>query len=208
MTQLGFFVDSSKCSGCKTCQVACKDNKDLDLGLRFRRVYEYGGGNWVSDGGAWHQETFTYYLSIACNHCDDPVCVSGCPTGAMHKRPEDGLVVVNGDICVGCRYCEMRCSYGAPQFDPTAKIMRKCDGCLSRLERGLRPICVDSCPQRALDFGPIEELRARYGVENEIAPLPSHDLTHPNLVVKPHPTARPTGDHEGQVQNWGEVRHA
>jgi anaerobic dimethyl sulfoxide reductase subunit B (iron-sulfur subunit) len=208
MTQLGFFVDSAKCSGCKTCQVACKDTNDLDLGLRYRRVYEYGGGNWVAEGGAWRQETFAYYLSIACNHCDDPVCVSGCPTGAMHKRPEDGLVVVNGDVCVGCRYCEMRCPYGAPQFDPKAKCMRKCDGCLDRLEHGLRPICVDSCPQRALDFGPIEELRAKYGAENEIAPLPSHNLTHPNLVVKPHPTARPTGDLEGQVQNWGEVRHA
>ncbi|MTJ80307.1 MAG: dimethylsulfoxide reductase subunit B [Telmatospirillum sp.] len=208
MKQLGFFVDSSRCSGCKTCQVACKDNKDLDLGQRFRRVYEFGGGSWHNDGGAWHQETFTYYLSIACNHCDDAVCVSGCPTGAMHKRAEDGLVVIDDKVCVGCRYCEMRCPYGAPQFNARTKVMQKCDGCLDRLDRGLRPICVESCPQRALDFGPIEDLRARHGMENEIAPLPSHDLTRPNLVVRPHPTARPTGDPDGHVQNWGEIRHA
>jgi anaerobic dimethyl sulfoxide reductase subunit B (iron-sulfur subunit) len=91
-------------------------------------------------GESWHNNTFTYYLSIACNHCDEPVCVSGCPTGAMHKREEDGLVLVDDNICVGCRYCEMRCPYGAPQFDAQAKVMRKCDGCLDRLEK----ICVPS----------------------------------------------------------------
>ncbi len=152
MKQYGFYVDSSRCSGCKTCQVSCKDNKDLDVGPKLRRVYEYGGGSWVKEGESWHHDTFTYYLSIACNHCDEPVCVSGCPTGAMHKRKEDGLVVVDDSVCVGCRYCEMRCPYGAPQFDTQANVMRKCDGCLDRLENNLRPICVDSCPQRALDL--------------------------------------------------------
>ncbi|EHC48546.1 Anaerobic dimethyl sulfoxide reductase chain B, partial [Salmonella enterica subsp. enterica serovar Inverness str. R8-3668] len=112
MKQYGFYVDSSRCSGCKTCQVSCKDNKDLDVGPKLRRVYEYGGGSWVKEGESWHHDTFTYYLSIACNHCDEPVCVSGCPTGAMHKRKEDGLVVVDDSVCVGCRYCEMRCPYG------------------------------------------------------------------------------------------------
>lgn len=81
MKQCGFYVDSSRCSGCKTCQVSCKDNKDLDVGPKLRRVYEYGGGSWVKEGESWHHDTFTYYLSIACNHCDEPVCVSGCPTG-------------------------------------------------------------------------------------------------------------------------------
>ncbi|EHC84854.1 Anaerobic dimethyl sulfoxide reductase chain B [Salmonella enterica subsp. enterica serovar Uganda str. R8-3404] len=116
MKQYGFYVDSSRCSGCKTCQVSCKDNKDLDVGPKLRRVYEYGGGSWVKEGESWHHDTFTYYLSIACNHCDEPVCVSGCPTGAMHKRKEDGLVVVDDSVCVGCRYCEMRCPYGAPHY--------------------------------------------------------------------------------------------
>lgn len=208
MKQYGFYVDSSRCSGCKTCQVSCKDNKDLDVGPKFRRVYEYGGGSWAKEGESWHNDTFTYYLSIACNHCDEPVCVSGCPTGAMHKREEDGLVLVDDNICVGCRYCEMRCPYGAPQFDAQAKVMRKCDGCLDRLEKNLRPICVDSCPQRALDFGPIDELRKKYGTENEIAPLPAASFTHPNLIIKPHPKARPKGDKEGAIMNMSEVRNA
>lgn len=147
-------------------------------------------------------------MSIACNHCDEPTCVAGCPTGAMHKREEDGLVLVDDSVCVGCRYCEMRCPYGAPQFDTQAKVMRKCDGCLDRLEKNLPPICVESCPQRALDFGPIDELRAKYGSENEIAPLPAASFTHPNLIIKPHPLARPTGDKEGAIMNIREVRHA
>ncbi len=205
MTQYGFYVDSSRCSGCKTCQVSCKDKNELDVGPKFRRVYEYGGGSWVKSGNGWLNNTYTYYLSIACNHCDDPTCVKGCPTGAMHKREQDGLVVVNQDICVGCRYCELRCPYGAPQFDEKKQLMTKCDGCFDRVEKGLQPTCVESCPQRALDFGPIDELRQRYGSENAIAPLPDPSLTRPNLIVKPHPSARPTGDKDGAVMNPKEI---
>lgn len=205
MAQYGFYVDSSRCSGCKTCQVSCKDEKALDVGPKFRRVYEYGGGSWVKSGNAWVNNTFSYYLSIACNHCDEPTCVKGCPTGAMHKREKDGLVVVNKDVCVGCRYCEMRCPYGAPQFNAEENVMMKCDGCFARVEQGMKPVCVESCPQRALDFGPIEELRQKYGTQNEIAPLPSARFTKPNLIVKPHPDARLTGDTEGAIQNPKEI---
>lgn len=205
MTQYGFFVDSSKCTGCKTCQVSCKDKKDLDVGPKFRRVYEYGGGSWVKEGDAWQNSTFSYYLSIACNHCDEPTCVSGCPTGAMHKRKEDGLVAVDESICVGCRYCELRCPYGAPQYDSKKNVMTKCDGCFDRVAEGLKPTCVDSCPQRALDFDKIEVLRAKYGTGNEIAPLPLSHFTKPNLVIKAHPNARPSGDNSGSIQNPKEV---
>ncbi|WP_067522609.1 DMSO/selenate family reductase complex B subunit [Endozoicomonas ascidiicola] len=205
MKQYGFYVDSSKCTGCKTCMISCKDEKDLGLGPKLRRVYEYGGGSWVNNNGQWVHNTFDYYLSIACNHCDQPTCVSGCPTGAMHKREQDGLVVVDQDKCVGCRYCEMRCPYGAPQYDATKKVMAKCDGCYERVGQGLEPACVESCPQRALQFGDINELRRLYGDTNEIAPLPSSDLTHPNLIIKAHPDGRPSGDREGAIQNDAEV---
>ena len=90
MKQYGFYFDSTKCTGCKTCQVSCKDEKDLDLGPKFRRVYEYGGGSWAKQDGIWTQNIYSYYLSISCNHCSNPTCVAGCPTGAMHKREEDG----------------------------------------------------------------------------------------------------------------------
>lgn len=205
MKQYGFLVDSSKCTGCKTCQVSCKDEKDLPLGPKFRRVYEFGGGSWAKQGNLWTQNVFNYYLSIACNHCEHPTCVEGCPTGAMHKRKEDGLVVVNQDVCVGCRYCEMRCPYGAPQFDAEKKVMSKCDGCYQRVAEGKKPVCVESCPQRALDFDEISVLREKYGNENAIAPLPDSSLTGPSLVIIAHRDAKPCGDKSGRIQNPAEV---
>ncbi|MZI95007.1 dimethylsulfoxide reductase subunit B [Vibrio sp. CAIM 722] len=201
MKQLGFYIDTSRCSGCKTCQVSCKDKNNIDVGRKYRRVYEYGGGTWEKQGNAWQNNTFAYYASISCNHCSNPTCVEGCPTGAMHKRDDNGVVLVNQDVCIGCRYCEMRCPYGAPQFDEEKGVISKCDFCLDRLEQGLNPVCVDSCPQRAIEFGDIDELRAKYGHEADIAPLPSSEFTHPNLVIKPHPKAVSNHEHQmGELQ--------
>ncbi|MCX2593420.1 4Fe-4S dicluster domain-containing protein [Klebsiella pneumoniae] len=115
-TQYGFFIDSARCTGCKTCELACKDYKNLTPEVSFRRIYEYAGGDWQEDNGVWQQNVFAYYLSIACNHCEDPACTKVCPSGAMHKR-EDGFVVVNEEVCIGCRYCHMACPYGAPQYN-------------------------------------------------------------------------------------------
>lgn len=101
-TQYGFFIDSSRCTGCKTCELACKDFKDLGPEVSFRRIYEYAGGDWQEDNGVWHQNVFAYYLSISCNHCDDPACTKVCPSGAMHKR-EDGFVDAPRDKCAHFR---------------------------------------------------------------------------------------------------------
>ena len=107
MKQLGFFIDASKCTGCKTCTVACKDAHDSPVGINFRHVLEYAGGGWRQDRstGAWHQDVFAYYLSIGCNHCADPACVKVCPTKAHYKRKEDGLVVIDAAKCIGCGMC-------------------------------------------------------------------------------------------------------
>ncbi len=105
-TQYGFFIDSSRCTGCKTCELACKDYKDLTPDVSFRRIYEYAGGDWQEDNGVWHQNVFAYYLSISCNHCEDPACTKVCPSGAMHKR-DDGFVVVNEEVCIGRRRYKM-----------------------------------------------------------------------------------------------------
>ena len=204
MKQYGFYIDSSKCTGCKTCQLSCKDNKDLDVGVNYRRVYEYAGGNWVKDGDAWQQDIFSYYLSIACNHCFEPACAKVCPSGAMRKR-EDGFVVVDTETCIGCKYCSMACPYGAPQYNAEKGHMTKCDGCYERVADGKQPICVESCPLRALEFGPIEELRAKYGSLTEVAPLPAAALTKPNIVIKPNRHARPCGDTTGYLANPKEV---
>ncbi|EBD3622992.1 dimethylsulfoxide reductase subunit B, partial [Salmonella enterica] len=148
-TQYGFFIDSSRCTGCKTCELACKDYKDLTPDVSFRRIYEYAGGDWQEDNGVWRQNVFAYYLSISCNHCEDPACTKVCPSGAMHKR-DDGFVVVNEEVCIGCRYCHMACPYGAPQYNAAKGHMTKCDGCHDRVAEGKKPICVESCPLRAL----------------------------------------------------------
>lgn len=129
MKQYGFYVDFLCCLGCKICQVSCKDNKDLDVGLKLCCVYEYGGGSWVKEGESWYYDIFIYYFFIVCNYCDELVCVFGCLIGVMYKCKEDGLVVVDDSVCVGCCYCEMCCFYGVLQFDMQVNVMCKCDGC-------------------------------------------------------------------------------
>lgn len=200
MTQYGFYFDASKCTGCKTCMVACKDKNNLPVGMNFRRVTEFSGGNWRQDRatGAWHQDAFAYYLSISCNECSDPACVKVCPTKAHFKRAEDGFVLIDPKKCIGCGACLAACPYGAPQLDREARKMRKCDTCLDRREKGLNPVCVDACPQRALDFGPIDELRKKYGDCAAIAPLPDASVTKPNLVIHPTKSAKKPGT-EGTV---------
>ncbi len=130
----------------------------LDVPIKF--LWNYAGNT----------ERFAYYLSISCNHCEDPACTKVCPSGAMHKR-DDGFVVVNEEVCIGCRYCHMACPYGAPQYNAAKGHMTKCDGCYDRVAEGKKPICVESCPLRALDFGPIDELRKKHGELAAVAPL-------------------------------------
>ena len=98
-----FHIDTSRCTGCKTCMVACMDKHDLPEGVLWRRVTEYVGGEWTArPDGTYTQNIFGYYLSIGCNHCQNPICVRSCPTTAMHKG-KDGIVSVDHAKCVGCR---------------------------------------------------------------------------------------------------------
>ena len=204
--QYGFYIDSSRCTGCKPCQVACKDKNQLPIGVNFRRVYEYAGGSWTQVGkDIWRQDVFAYYLSVSCNHCADPACTKVCPTGAMHKRTKDGLVVVDEQICIGCRYCEMACPYGAPQYNSEKKHMTKCDGCYELIEQNKKPLCVSSCPLRALDFGPIDELREKYGDITDIAPLPQSSFTQPSITINPNPHGKPTSEYRGTIVNKSEL---
>ena len=204
--QYGFHVDISKCTGCKTCQVACKSLKNSPTEVSFRRIYEYTGGTWLDNGdNTWRQDVFAYFVSISCNHCERPICVSSCPTTAMHKDEETGLVLVDHSKCIGCRYCEWACPYAAPQFDAKIGQMTKCDGCIDRLKKGQKAFCVATCPLRALDFGPIEELQAKYGKVSAIAPLPHESFTGPNLSITVGKHARSVENKDGSVRNKKEV---
>lgn len=187
--QVAFYIDTSACSGCKACQVACKDKHDLETGRLWRRVATVEGGEWVRQGAAWTTTAFAYSVSISCMHCEKPACVDGCPTGAMRKQ-DDGTVRIAAERCIGCRYCEWLCPYGAPRFDENARRMTKCDMCADERQAGREPACVASCPMRALEFGELRELVARHGSgANGIYPLPDPGLTRPSVVIKAHKDA-------------------
>lgn len=202
--QYGFHIDVSRCTGCKTCEMACRDAYHLGKAPSFRRVCEYAGGSWIADKDAWRHNVFVYHVSVACNHCDDPICQQVCPSGAMRKH-EDGFVVLDSERCIGCGSCAFACPYKAPSFSAEMHVMRKCDGCRVRVHKGLDPICVAACPMRALDFGPIEQLRERYGSIRDVAPLPSSEFTKPNIVVTPHPRSCSSGSQCGALANVKEV---
>jgi anaerobic dimethyl sulfoxide reductase subunit B len=185
MTRYAFYLDSSSCSGCKACQVACQDRNGLPATVRWRRVYEVVGGGWERRDGAWLNDVFAYNLSVACNHCERPICAEVCPAGAITQRT-DGIVTLDGSLCLGCRYCEWACPYGAPQYHAALGVMTKCDFCAGDLDGGESPACVAACPLRALDFGDRDELEARHGPLPPVYPLPDARLTRPSLVVTPH----------------------
>ena len=206
MTQYGFYFDGTRCTGCKTCVLACKDYNDLSETIAFRNVIEYGGGSWEQDeDGAWSTDTYAYHLSVACNHCDSPICMAECPAGAISKDDETGRVWSDHEVCIGCGTCVQVCPYGAPAIDPETSKSVKCTMCYERLADGRKPICVEGCSLRALDFGPIEELRSMYGDVAEIAPLPEASVTMPNLVIKEPVNAKPVDDASGTILNTMDV---
>ncbi len=180
----GFYFNGQRCTGCKTCVMACKDKNDLAENINFRNVLEYGGGTWEKGAdGCWGTNTFAYNVSIACNHCDMPMCMAQCPQGAIEKDADTGEVRSDPEKCIGCGTCATTCPYGAPKVDMEQMKSVKCNMCADRVEAGQKPICVEACPLRALDFGDIDELRATYGDVADLAPLPDSSETSPNLVI-------------------------
>lgn len=139
----GFVLDLHRCVGCGSCVLACRIENGRVTSAAWRRVLPVNLRRY--DAGP------TYFLSVACHHCDEPACLQGCPTGAYEKRP-DGIVVHLEARCLGCRYCEMTCPFGAPQFDADRGVMSKCHLCAHRVDAGLLPACVAACPTEALTY--------------------------------------------------------
>ena len=184
--QVGFYFDQRLCTGCYACIVACKDWHDVPAGpaswMRLKTV-EKG-----------KSDLFVANIINPCFHCSEPACVSACAAGAISKREQDGIVIVDSDACLGrddCGDCLEACDYRSPQFgaEDNAK-MQKCDLCLDRLDEGKKPICVDACPMHALDCGPIEELEKKYGKIREAEGFVHSKKLNPSIVFSPKEDAK------------------
>ena len=179
--QLGFYFDQTRCTGCFTCIVACKDWNNLEAkSVTWKRVVVIEKGK--------YPDLYVLFLSTACYHCVEPACLNACPAEAISKRKQDGVVVVDRDKCLGkleCGNCSEACPYDAPQFGPEQDArMQKCHFCLDRLAENKRPVCVDACPARALDAGPMEALRARYGNTGDAEGHIHHANLNPAFIIK------------------------
>lgn len=172
--QHGFYFNADNCISCHACESACSEKNNLPPYLAYRSVGYVEGGSYPS---------YTRLnISMACNHCDDPVCLKGCPTRAYTKFAEYGAVLQDPDICFGCGYCTWVCPYNAPQLDTEKGHVHKCNMCVDRLEVGLKPACASACLAGALDFGVIETKPAnRDQLKTQIPGFPTPSITHPNI---------------------------
>jgi tetrathionate reductase subunit B len=161
--QYAMVIDTRRCIGCHACTVACKSENDVPLGNN-RCWVEY-----VEKGDFPNVDRS--FLPRLCNQCSEPACVDVCPTGATYKREEDGIVVVDDDICIGCKYCIHACPYDARYLNPITGAVDKCDFCLHRVSQGLVPSCVNTCQGRARIFGDIND------PESEVSKLVAQNST-------------------------------
>jgi Fe-S-cluster-containing dehydrogenase component len=162
MAQSGWLIDLGRCIGCHSCTVACKAEQNtapVNSPLLFK------GGNpqrplhvsyrWVvvQEGGTY-PNVWRTFVTTACNHCQTPACLNGCPVNAISKRASDGIVLIDQEKCIGCKYCVWACPYGAPQWNEAALKVEKCTMCVERIDKGLQPACATTCVGKALAFVP------------------------------------------------------
>lgn len=167
--QYRFHLDMGKCIGCKCCVVACNEQNGNPADIQWRRVGEIEGGK--------YPDTMRHYLSMGCNHCLEPTCLSGCPVNAYTKDSLTGIVLHSAERCIGCQYCTWNCSYGVPQYNPERGVVGKCDMCYGRLTDGREPACVAACPEEAIriEIVNIAEWRQEYTALANAPGLPNAD---------------------------------
>jgi DMSO reductase iron-sulfur subunit len=144
MAQVGWIFDVNRCIGCRSCFVACKAENSTPLRTDWRYVVERESGTYPTPKRE--------FISLACNHCDDPACMKSCPVDAISKRSSDGIVLIDQDKCIGCRYCMFACPYGAPRIDTDTGKVSKCTMCVHRQDAGLAPACATACVTGAIQF--------------------------------------------------------
>ena len=166
----GMVIDLLRCVGCNSCTVACRVEQGTPAGIHFHRVKKYETGRYPAARMG--------FLPMPCMHCNDPQCVKVCPTGASYKR-KDGIVAIDQDKCMGCRYCIISCPYESRHFLPALNsyyagnyptpyetikqkdfekgTVVKCNFCLLRLEQERLPACVEACPAQARYFGDLDD---------------------------------------------------
>jgi Fe-S-cluster-containing dehydrogenase component len=180
MSGAGFVLDLHRCVGCGACVLACRIENGRADNAAWRRVLPLNLRR--------HPSGPTYFLSVACHHCERPACLEGCPSGAYAKRP-DGIVVHHEELCLGCRYCEMTCPFGTPQYDDRKGVMSKCHLCAPRVDAGRRPACVAACPTGALHFAAAAE-RSSEGVQGFVPGFADPAGCQPALAFLPPAGAR------------------
>ncbi len=155
--QMALYVDTNRCMNCRACETVCKLEHDLPAGPRYTMVVEIE----VTRNGVDKCE----FLPTPCMHCGDAPCIKACPTGAIYKRAEDGIVLFDKNKCIGCRECLWACTFGVPQFGADGR-MEKCTLCVHRLDEGQTTACAQACPAEAIFVGTVDEIsvmvRERY----------------------------------------------
>lgn len=186
MAKKYFVVDPSRCIGCRSCETACRNEFLQEHGAKWRRVKEVE----IAESG------LIYFLSLACNHCENPECFRVCPERTYFKR-RDGVVVHNSKRCTGCCNCVRACPFGAPQYSPVTGKVDKCSMCVHLLDKGLPPACVEACPTGALRL--VSEHRPLD--EHELLTVPGFDRA---LLTKPSTRFVISAKND---RRWEEIAH-
>jgi len=182
----GWVVDTRRCFGCHACEVACKAENDVPLGSYIRQTiyHEAPRPAGIAVGAGQYARIM---VPMACQHCEDAPCIKACPCGALHKGA-GGTVQVNYDKCSGHASCKEACPYGAIYIDPVANQAVKCHNCTHRVDVGMEPACVATCPSEALAFGDLADetsrvsrLKAELEAEGKLERLRAEKGTEPRM---------------------------